>query len=59
MPKNFVKLENIDAMSNELYDLLAEAFKEELIKQGKSPDVCWDHWSIIATYQPIEEYQNA
>ena len=59
MPKQIVKLENIDAMSDELYDALSEAFKEELVRQGKSPDVSWDFWSISATYQTIKEYENA
>ena len=59
MTKNIVRLENIDAMSDELYDALSDAFQEELIKQGIDPDVMWEYWSISATYKPNKEYQNA
>lgn len=54
-----VILENIDAMSDELYDALSEAFKAELVRKGESPNVSWDFWHISATYEPIEEYENA
>jgi hypothetical protein len=59
MPREYVRLANIDGMSDELYDALADAFKKELVRQGKSPNVSWDFWSLIATYQQIEEYENA
>jgi len=48
-----IKLDNIDAMSDELYDLLEEAFKQELIRQGKNPNVGWDFWDITATYEEL------
>ena len=59
MPKNKITIDNIDAMSNELYDALSDAFKEALIEKGIDPNVSWEFWSISATYTPIEEYENA
>jgi len=58
MSIEMVKLDNIDAMSDLLYDLLSEAFKEELVRQGKNPNVFWDFWSISATYETAEEIEN-
>lgn len=49
---NSVTLSNIDAMSDYLYDALDEAFKEELVAQGKDPNVGWEYWSIKADYEP-------
>ena len=42
-------------MSDELYDALDEAFKQELIDQGKDPNVGWDFWTIKADYTPYNE----
>jgi hypothetical protein len=52
---NSVTLSNIDAMSDELYDALNNAFIEELKAQGKDPEVGWDHWTITAEFTPYEE----
>jgi hypothetical protein len=52
-PDNVVKLDNIDAMSDELYDALDIAFKEELERQGKSADVSWQFWNINAEYEDL------
>lgn len=54
-----VKLDNIDAMSDELYDALDEAFKDELVRQGKDADVSWDLWHISADYETTAEYTGA
>lgn len=54
-----IKLDNIDAMSDELYDALDKAFKDELARQGKPTDVSWDFWHISADYETIEEYTGA
>lgn len=52
--KKIVRLENIDAMSDELYDALDKAFKKELERQGKSPEVSWEFWDISAEYREGE-----
>ena len=48
-----VVLDNIDAMSDELYEALDQAFKEELLRQGKNPDVSWQFWTIKAEYEEL------
>ena len=52
-PPKIVKLDNIDAMSDELYDALDQAFKDELVRQGKDKNVSWEFWSIQAEYEEV------
>lgn len=52
-PPKVVKLDNIDAMSDELYDALDDAFKEELERQGHSGQASWQHWTIQAEYEEL------
>ena len=49
---NEVVVSNIDAMSDALYAALDLSFKQELVAQGKDPDVSWQHWTIKAQYEP-------
>ena len=50
---NSVTISNIDAMSDELYDALDAAFKQELVAKGVDPDtISWDYWTIKADYTP-------
>lgn len=50
---NSVTISNIDAMSDELYDALDTAFKQELVAKGVDPDtIGWDYWTIKADYTP-------
>ena len=52
-PDSVIKLDNIDAMSDELYDALDEAFKDELVRQGKNAEVSWQFWNISAEYEEL------
>ena len=52
---NSVTISNIDAMSDTLYDALDEAFKEELVAQGRDAEVGWDYWTIKADFTPYNE----
>lgn len=52
---NSVTLSDIDAMSDELYDALDEAFKQELVAQGRDAEVGWDYWTIKADFTPYNE----
>lgn len=49
---NEVIVSNIDAMSDAMYAALDLLFKQELVAQGKDPDVSWQHWTIKAQYEP-------
>jgi hypothetical protein len=58
MQENEVVVSNIDAMSDAVYEALDMLFKQELVAQGKDPNVFWQHWTIKAQYEPIGEIQD-
>lgn len=46
---------DVSEMSEEFYEVVDKMFREELAKQGKSPEVMFELWTLKASYVELSE----